>query len=463
VKGPTVPSVDPPDPATPATPPEPTCGNATAALPEGPSRARRPGRIAARALLCTLVILSLLAAPLAEAGAATIQERITAILQANGMAGWGTGVSVYDRDDGEPVYGRRTTTRFAPASNMKLVTAATALTHWPADHRFQTALFFTRELEPYSDTFVGDVYLKGYGDPAFSTVTYQKERLGIRTGSIQEMVAFIKSLGIRRIRGHVYGDATWFDAKRVVSSWSSHLYQECGPLSALSLNENWYEGKRVEKPPLHVARRLTVILERNGVDVTGGPRAGKVPSGSDKVHVVYSAPLSTLLKVLMKDSDNFFAEMLVKGLGRDFRDAGTTEAGLRVSRATLRAFGIARTRFVVADGSGLSYSDRLTTGGILRLLRTMRERPEWATFRASLAIAGYDGTLRKRMVGTAAARNFRGKTGTLRIASCLSGYETTANGHRVMVAMMMNGYPLNTYAARRAQDQIAIALAKAKL
>jgi D-alanyl-D-alanine carboxypeptidase/D-alanyl-D-alanine-endopeptidase (penicillin-binding protein 4) len=404
-----------------------------------------------------------MAAPLQTAGAATIQERITAILKANGMAGSRSGVSVFDRDDSESVYRRNTYTRFAPASNMKLVTASAALTHWPADHRFETALFFTVDLEPYSSTLNGDLYLKGYGDPAFSTVTYQKETLHVRTGSIQEVVAFIKSLGIKRIRGHVYGDATWFDAKRVVSSWSSNLYRECGPLSALSLNENWYEGKRVDKPPLHVAKRLTAILERNGVDVTGEPRAGKVPVGAEKVHTVYSAPLSSLLKVLLKDSDNFFAEMFVKGLGRDFRDGGTTEEGLRVNQATLRAFGIDGDRFRCTDGSGLAYSNRLTAGSIVRLLRTMRDRPEWPTFRESLAIAGYDGTLRKRMVGTAAARNFRGKTGTLRIASCLSGYETTANGHRVVVSMMMNGYPLNTYMARRAQDQIAVALAKAKL
>ncbi len=418
----------------------------------------------ATAVLVLFTLLALLATALpATAGASAIGRRVTAILRDNGVATSRTSVSVYDRTAGASLYAWNSATLLAPASNMKLVTSSAALVTWPADHRFPTSLFFTLPLKPGQRTIYGDVYLKGYGDPAFSTLTYQREAYGIKTGSVQEFVAYLKGLGVTKIQGRVYGDATWFDAQRVVSSWSPHLWVECGPLSALSLNENWYAGERVDDPPLYVARRFRTLLERAGIDVVGAARAGKVPEGARCMHTVYSAPLATLLKILNKDSDNFFAEMLLKGLGRDVYGVGSTAAGLRVARETLADLGVPDDAYRLYDGSGLCYLDRLSAKAVVRLLRAMRLREEWATLRASLAIAGVDGTLETRMRGTAAAGNFRGKTGTLRISCCLSGTVQSADGHQVFVAMLMNGDPVDVYRARRAQDQIAVALARADL
>jgi len=179
-------------------------------------------------LLLLLVLTAVLPAPVA--GAATVQTRITTILREEGVAGPGTGVSVYDRTVGRSVYARNTATAYTPASNVKLATSSTALLVWGPDHRFRTSLFFTRPLTVGSRTLTGSIYLKGYGDPAFSTLGYQRDTLGITTGSIQEFVVYLKGLGIRQIKGRVYGDASWFDARRVCPSWSSHLYEECGPL-----------------------------------------------------------------------------------------------------------------------------------------------------------------------------------------------------------------------------------------
>ena len=112
------------------------------------------------------------------------------------------------------------------------------------------------------------------------------------------------------------------------------------------------------------------------------------------------------------------------------------------------------------DGSGLSYQDRLTTHAILKILGEMARRPDFPVFRRSLAIAGVDGTLKDRMRGTAAAGNVRAKTGTLNVASSLSGYVTTANGHQLTFSLLMNGDPVPSRRAHAAQDAVAVLLAR---
>ena len=421
-----------------------------------------------RSLIFVLTIALLVpawagAAAPAQAG---IGARITDILTDNGFGGSRAAVSVWTDGANRATYAQHTETLLAPASNMKLVTAASALFRWGPDHRFKTELYLPAAYatRPYAiGPVIGDVYLKGYGDPSLSMPKFQKKRLHIKTSSVLSFVAHLKALGVTKIRGRVVGDDTWFDDARTVSSWKAGLKDHCGPLSALSVNEGLRNGQRVDNPARYAARRLLDALEDAGIEVTGGARRGVVPDDAYLAVTVQSARLKTLLKPLCKDSDNFFAEMLVKGLGKDFRSAGTTAAGLRVSRATLRALGLSDETFRLADGSGLSYRNRLSAAGIAKLLRVMTKRTDYLYFWRSLTIAGRDGTLRKRMRDTAAEANFRGKTGTLRIASTLSGYVTSAAGRRVVVSILMNGDVADTSYAQRAQDRIVVALAKSRL
>ena len=85
------------------------------------------------------------------------------------MAGSRTGVYVWDIDTGQPVYGRNSGTPLAPASNLKLLTSATALLDWGPDHRFVTGLYAPGDPSP-NGTIHGDLYLRGYGDPSLSTL-----------------------------------------------------------------------------------------------------------------------------------------------------------------------------------------------------------------------------------------------------------------------------------------------------
>jgi D-alanyl-D-alanine carboxypeptidase/D-alanyl-D-alanine-endopeptidase (penicillin-binding protein 4) len=431
----------------------------TRGIPTARRTARRPLAL----LLLGLLVVALLPAQ-AQAG---IGARITRILRANGMGGTGTAVTVWAGDPTHAAYSRNATTRLVPASNMKLVISSVALIRWGAEHRFKTELYLPTAppAEGGVGELAGNIYLKGYGDPSLSTRTYQLRHFdGLSTSTVSGFVRELKDLGVTRIVGRVVGDDSWFDDKYAIGSWKpSFKEEECGPISALTVNEGWRSGETVDDPPKAAAQALTNALEAADIDVTGGPRSGAVPADAYLAVTSYSATLTELLAHMNKQSDNFFAEVMLKGLGRDFRSEGSSAAGLRVERATLDTLAVPRELYRLWDGSGLSYWNRLSTRAVTKLLRGMRGRDDWTTFRGSLAVAATDGTLRNRMKGTAAAGNFRGKTGTLLVASCLSGYVDSSRGTPLVVSIMMNGRPVDLYHALRAQDAIAVALARSRL
>jgi D-alanyl-D-alanine carboxypeptidase/D-alanyl-D-alanine-endopeptidase (penicillin-binding protein 4) len=111
------------------------------------------------------------------------------------------------------------------------------------------------------------------------------------------------------------------------------------------------------------------------------------------------------------------------------------------------------------DGSGLSVGDRLSARQILAVLLRADSQPYAGRFRASLPVAGVNGTLRTRMRSGPAYRNAQAKTGTLDDASALSGYVHTANGHRIVFSIVINRSNLNIDAARALQDRIVQTLA----
>jgi D-alanyl-D-alanine carboxypeptidase/D-alanyl-D-alanine-endopeptidase (penicillin-binding protein 4) len=159
-----------------------------------------------------------------------------------------------------------------------------------------------------------------------------------------------------------------------------------------------------------------------------------------------------------KMSDNFTAEMLMKHLGAQFRDQGTTAAGATVVRAELKSRGVPLAGVRLADGSGLSLLGRLTARAVGRLLVSAWGDPAVRpALVASLPIAGVDGTLEDRMRTGPARRRVRAKTGTTATASSLSGYV----GTRYVFSILQNGHPIAWLSARKAQDRFARVLARA--
>jgi D-alanyl-D-alanine carboxypeptidase/D-alanyl-D-alanine-endopeptidase (penicillin-binding protein 4) len=415
-------------------------------------------------LLLVLSVLLAAATGLLQppAAAANVSAEIDAILAARGVVASDAGIFIWDIDAARKVFALNAGVPLTPASNMKLVTTAAALTSWGAEHRF-TTLLYVRDDRIIDGRLPGNLYLRGGGDPSLSTRSYQRDELDFKTASFETFARNLRAIGVHTVGGRVIGDESWFDEERRVSEWKPGFEEWCGPLSALSGNEGLQDGDPVDAPATYSAKLLTEALRKAGIKIKGKPGAGQVPAGALLIQRQSSAPLRVLLKRQNKESDNLFAETILKGLGKDFQDLGSTAAGALVSGATLGTMDIAADAYVIQDGSGLSYGDRLTPYAIVRLLGAMYQRPDFGVFYDSLAIAGKDGTLKSRMRKSAAAGNARAKTGTLNVATSLAGYVRSANDHLVAFSILVTGDPVDVERANKAQDEIVVALAEAHL
>ena len=399
----------------------------------------------ALAAVAGLALALLLLAP--AAASASVGSQITSILSRHGLAGSETSVGVYDLTGKRALFDLRWDVLRLPASNEKLVTSAAALADWSAAHRFGTELDGPVAGPDAAGVLDGDVYLKGLGDPS------------LKTAGLGVFVAKLRSFGITKITGRVLADDGYFDALRTAPSWRPGMVAYCGPLSALTLNEGFGpNGRYVADPALWAAAKLTQLLRAAGIKVVHAAARGVVPADATRLGSESSAALQHVLAWMNKQSDDFYAEELLKGLGASFGGAGTTAAGATVAVQGLNALGVTD-GFRVRDGSGLSYQDKLSAHAIVKLLGAMSRRADFATYLGSLSIAGKDGTLSYRMKGTRAAGNVHGKTGTLAAASCLSGYVTSTDGHLLAFSILMNGSGLSQAKAHDAQDKIAEALA----
>ncbi|WP_168609287.1 D-alanyl-D-alanine carboxypeptidase/D-alanyl-D-alanine endopeptidase [Oleiagrimonas citrea] len=227
---------------------------------------------------------------------------------------------------------------------------------------------------------------------------------------------------------------------------------------------------------------LADALARHGIRFTGRirtqhwPHPGEDEHGKGLVRItdVRSAPLGTLIRHMLKHSDNLYAQLLLMASGKHQSEIGTCLGqrhpptltaywGICAMRAMLRDAGIAAGSAFFEEGSGLSRKDRVTPEATTRLLRWLDRQRFANDLKQALPVAGVDGTLRYRMRGTPAAGNLHAKTGTLRYAYTLSGYVRSANGQPLAFSIMLNDYarPRNTdgrpTAGRATRDIDAIA------
>jgi len=202
-------------------------------------------------------------------------------------------------------------------------------------------------------------------------------------------------------------------------------------------------------------------LRTRGITIRGGvdPDAIADTTGMVTLATRRSPPLREILPRFEKPSQNQIGELLFKATARARTGVGSADSGRAVLERQLLAWGADSLGFAVRDGSGLSRHDYVSPETIVRVLEAMRAHPEFETFRASLPVAGVDGTIRTRMRGTSAEGRVFAKTGTLDKARSLSGYVATPDGRLLLFSFLTNNHVASNREADRVTDALAAWLA----
>ncbi len=356
------------------------------------------------------------------------------------------------------------TVSMIPASNTKLFTSATALELMGGEYLISTVIL--ADDDDLSDgTIDGNIYIKGFGNPTFTM------------DDLEDLVNELYQAGLRKVTGNVVGDDTYFDDIYLRDDWISEerANVKLPPISALVIDRNRTTVRKkrrgryrtyyvnVDNPPLFAAKKFREKLIAYGIEVTGNAVSSQTPDSS--IALVESAiELRDLMKLINKNSDNFYAECLFKNLGAVY--SGKQSNSFFSTQAILNYiedFGIYSTGTKIVDGSGISRFDQVTAGALVGLLEKIYFNiNQFDDFNNSLSIAGVDGTLRKRMRGTAAENNFKGKTGTLNGVSSISGYVTNADEDDIIVCMMFEFTRGGASKYKKIQDRIIETLARWK-
>ncbi len=222
----------------------------------------------------------------------------------------------------------------------------------------------------------------------------------------------------------------------------------------------------VGNPTLWFANALRQALIEAGIDVRGEAQdvddvvlEPLEPERGDGILYIHrSPPLAALARPMLKDSVNLYGEAALR-LNTPGGAFPTNDAALAGLRTTLASWDVPTDGWQVVDGSGLSRRDAIAPDTLIAVLRRMWDPTGASPWMNSLPIAGVDGTLAGRMVGTAAAGNVRAKTGTMSNIRALAGYVRTKDGDTLAFAVIVNNFEGPGAAAVDAIDRIAVTLA----
>lgn len=426
------------------------------------------------------------------------------------------GIIIESLKDGRVLYEKNADLVFMPASNMKLIVSSASLDLLGRDYVIPTTLFMTGEIS--DGTLKGDVILVGQGDPTLKDKDLEEmasklKGLGIKTidGDILADDTYFDSIRLGSGWSWEY-ESDYYAAqisaldlnqnvvgvyvrpgKKVGDSAAVELLprtkymkvqNECKTSAAASSNSIYmsrlrgtntirvsgnvalgYEPKgpedgiTMDDPALFTCTVFSGILKQNGIKVRGKVLHCQKPDDAKIVYVHNSPPMSEILKLLNKPSDNLIAECLLKQLGAKLKGKGSADSGGEAEMDYMKKIGADITAVNIADGSGLSRYNLVSPRNLLTILKYMHGHKDSQVFIDSLPIAGVDGTLKKRMKGTAAEGNLRAKTGYIGWVRSLSGYVTTKSGEPLVFSILMNNHICKSSEADAAIDSIVVTLA----
>lgn len=432
---------------------------------------------------------------------AQLSERLKRVAESSGFKGGEVGMWVGSTGSQglETFFEQNGSKGFLPASLSKLVTMGAALHTLHPGYKFRTELFGNAKVGA-DGVLHGPLYLKGGGDPSFVSenmwvLVNELTRTGvisidgdivvddskfdaIRFGADRQdervdraYDAPIGAMSMNWNAVNVYarpGERAGEPAHVFAEFTSPYLKVENNSHTTASgkgksiaverKSEKGFAGdvivvngglaldqpeaviyKSISQPDMFSGSNLVEFLKQRGISVTGKVRTGVTPSSAVSLAFTEAHTLAQVVIDMAKWSNNYVAEMLVKNIAAESGEKPATMAtGMKIVRQYLESAGVKDYEFI--NAAGFTRKNRLSPmqlGQYLEFVRT--DFTFFPEYLVALPIAGVDGTLRHRMMNTAAQSWVRAKTGLLNGAVGLAGFAGRPNGQIVTFVFIYNG------------------------
>ncbi|GAA0417518.1 hypothetical protein GCM10009133_27490 [Cocleimonas flava] len=415
----------------------------------------------------------------------TVKTKLQAAkLSTNGMSAY-----VQDVNSPKPLLGHQETTSRVPASVMKLITSYAALGTLGPKYRWPLDVYTKGQIR--GGTLQGDLIIKGYGSPEFKQVELRKVLQGIRNKGIRNVsgrVVFDNTYfnvpnqgsfdGKSQSAYNAQPDALLYNERlssfQVRSTGKRVHVSTSTPTHNLKIVNRMRTTKRGCRPHIKVSKHgvQTVVtfsgrfsrrcgtrsyhrvISRPAEMIYGAMQAmwkrdvggklntrfamGKAPANARPLLRTYSRTLAEILPTIDKDSNNVMARQVMLTIGAKATGQGTQRNGANAIGTWLASRGLNFPELRIENGSGLSRTARISAKHVGDLLVDAYRSPYRNILMQSLAVAGVDGTMKRRLKGTGVRGRGFFKTGTLRDVRSIAGYVKAADGKTYVMAILHN-------------------------
>ncbi|PSB54227.1 D-alanyl-D-alanine carboxypeptidase/D-alanyl-D-alanine endopeptidase [Chamaesiphon polymorphus] len=444
---------------------------------------------------------------------------INAIVDRPELRRYRWGIVIQALNGTSQLYNRDGDRLFIPASNVKLITTAVALRQLGAPMRLRTSVY---QLPSTGNKF--NLLVVGRGDPSLTvtgldSIAQQLKQQGRdRIGQISFDDGYFRGEPINGdwewgdlstdyappINGLMLGQNsnplvvssqqigmpltyTWKDPS--LNNWQVENQSITAPATEQNtVNASAIFGKskirltgklalnatptQIDLPLVNPAESFSTAfrqsLYRSGITID----STQVVSGQNIVNLseiaaINSPPIAELINETNQKSNNVYAEVLLKSIGRTHPEhfsssQDTSTLGIALFKQNLTAMGVDPQAYSLRDGSGLSRHNLVAPTAFVRVLSAMAISPTAQIYRESLPVAGISGSLKNRMKGTLAQGIVKAKTGSLSGVASLSGYINPPQYSPLVFSIMLNQHDRPTSQMVKVIDEIMVVLARLK-
>ncbi len=418
-------------------------------------------------------------------------------------------VDIYDLKENKRLYSKNEKLLLRPASLQKILTTGAALL-FLNNYKFKTNIYYNGEIE--DSICKGNLFVLGGCDPLFSlndldSLVKEIKKYGIKkiSGNLYGDISLIDTLywgegwmwdddpypfaaylSPLSINGNsfkiVYKPSSvgepvqieiiprtkYFDI--VNASLTTNLDSSDFFIKRISMNKqdkifvsgNLSVNSKEDTVSFSVVNPakffLTLFAEKlneNGINFSGNIEFKNVPENAEQIFS-FERNIDTVLVHTNKVSYNLGAELILRALAFNLKKPSSAKDGIRLIDSLITLANFNPKKFKIVDGSGLSFYNLISAELITAVLKYFYYEKEdlFVKLYNTFPISGYDGTLKNRMINSAAYRKVRAKTGTLSGVSNLAGYMFNRKNHLIAFSILIQNFVTELKTARYFQDKI---------